>query len=336
MEDEAFQVAGFGDGKKDRVISGLGAALQHAEGASGGERCRGNEFQQGGFREVMGAGAGDEHTSGRKEFERFEVDFAVGAEGGIEVGAGLGEGGRIEDDPVELAARGVEAGEVVEGVGLAPFDVADGVEAGVFDGQLERGGRGVDRLDGLAAGSGMESEAAGGGEQVEAVAAGPAGSGDVVFALIEKNAGLLPVEGIDEERESVHADLDARRRLAVKDARFEGELLEASDGDVIAGDDGGGVEQFEEAVEDEGRGAVHALIEELDGEMAGVVIDDKGGQQVGLAVDKAPGVRPGDEAGAKVERGAEAIEEESAVDEAVFAGEEAETDLGGGGEMGDA
>ena len=164
----------------------------------------------------------------------------------------------------------------------------------------------------------------------------PAGGGDVVFALIEIDAGLLAVAEIGFELESVHADVDALRDVAGEDLGFLAEIFELADEDVVAGEDAFGLEQFLEAIGDGGAGGVHTLIEELDDEVVTVAIDHEAGQEVAFSVNEAIGIGVLDGALAEIEGRAEAVEVEGAVEGFVLVGEEAESDLRGGAVMGDA
>ena len=80
----------------------------------------------------------------------------------------------------------------------------------------ERGRGDVDGGDAAGAGERrVHGEAAGVAEQVDHLdAGGERADGAAVLALIEEEAGLLPVEHVDGEAHAVLADLDGRRRRA--------------------------------------------------------------------------------------------------------------------------
>ena len=75
---------------------------------------------------------------GARHAHGAEVDLAIAAERGRHRAAGLGEGRGIEDDGVEPLARPGEGAQRLEGVALAPLDVAEPVERGVGRPALER------------------------------------------------------------------------------------------------------------------------------------------------------------------------------------------------------
>ncbi len=104
--DEAFEVAGFGEGEDLGVVGGGGAGFEELDAATGvgcGGGDDGGELLQ---RDVVRAGVGDERAAGGEQAERAEVELLVAAGGGGDGAFGLGEGGRVEDDGVEEIAGG--------------------------------------------------------------------------------------------------------------------------------------------------------------------------------------------------------------------------------------
>ena len=161
-------------------------------------------------------------------------------------------------------------------------------------------------------------------------AAGVAGGGAVVLALVEEDAGLLAAQEVGGEIEAVHPDGDGLGDLAGEDGGFERQLLLGADRDVVAGDDALGLEDLFEAGDDVGLGGVHALVEGLDDEVVAIAIHDQGGQEVGFAVDDAVGVGVVDDGAAVLLGGAEALQIEIAADLFDLPREHADGDLGGG------
>lgn len=325
----------FGDGEQDGVVERLGAAVEDAEGAAGVEGGGGDGLQEHAFADVVGAGAGDEHAAAVEQAEGAEIDVLIAGERFLHGAAGFREGGRVEDDGVEAAVGLGVLCEELEDVGFAPLDVVDFVGGGVFPGAVEGGRGGIESFDAIGAAGEVEGEAAGGTETVEDLAAREALGGEVVLALVEEGAGFLAAEEIDVPVEAVELDLVRGREFAVDELFFEREAFEFADGDVVAEDDGAGLEEGFQRVEDGGACGVHALVEELDGEGVTVAVDDEGGQTVGFGVDEPVGIARGD-ALAVGEGGGKALVVEGGVDDGAGVGEAAEGDLGAGAEMEDA
>ena len=182
----------------------------------------------------------------------------------------------------------------------------------------------------------MDGEAAGGGEAIERFAVGPAGGGDVVFPLVEIDAGFLAAGEIGVEDEVVHVHVDVGGRRAGEGAGAEGELFLGADGGVVTLPDAAGGEELFEELDDERLGAVHALREGLEDEGVVVEIDDEAWEAIGFGEDEAAGGGILNGAAAVGDGGLEAGAEEGFVEGFDLGGKEAEGDLGGGGEVGGA
>ncbi len=177
----------------------------------------------------------------------------------------------------------------------------------------------------------MESKAACGCEAIERGAVAVTRGGDVVLALVEKDAGLLPVEQVGFESEAVHSDGNGLVEGAGEDSDFAREFFEGSDGGIVTGDDGAGGELSLESSDDFRGGAVHGLIESLESEDVVVAVDDEGGKAIRFAVDHAIGRGVFDDGPAKEFGRGEAGSE---VDGRDGAGEHAQGDLRGGAVVG--
>jgi len=237
--DEAFEVAGFGEGENLGVVGGGGSGFEELDAAvgvgGGGGEDGGEVFE----RDVVGAGVGDEGSAGGEQAKGAEVELLVAAGGGFGGAPGLGEGRWVEDDGVvevgavaaqtsrslrcggksaasgrdDRAAGGVEVAEVVEGVGFDP--VGDGLEVGVegevLVGGFEGGAAGVDASDAVADLGEVEGEAALVGADVECSMSATGGAdvfgcGGVVEALVEEGAGLLAGGCVVGEAEAVEGE----------------------------------------------------------------------------------------------------------------------------------
>ncbi len=188
------------------MILALGTALEDAQGAVRIEGGFGDQLQHGCLAEVVGAGAGNEDASRLEKAEGAEVDFLIGADGRFEAAFILREGRGVKHDYGELAAGAGVAGEEIEDIGLLPLDIGDAIGGAVGARGEERGGGGIDGFHALAFGGEVEGEAAGGGKTIERfAAAGIVGGGLVVLALVEKDSGLLSVEQVGAEGQTVHA-----------------------------------------------------------------------------------------------------------------------------------
>jgi len=130
----------------------------------------------------------------------------------------------------------------------------------------------------------------------------------------------------------VHVDLRGWR--TGEGAGAERELFLRTDGGVVPFPDAAGGEEFFEELDDEGLGAVHALREGLEDESVVVEIDDQAREAIGFGEDEAAGGGVLDGAAAVGDGGLESGTEEGFVEGFDLGGEEAEGDLGRGGEVG--
>ena len=161
---------------------------------------------------------------------------------------------------------------------------------------LARGGReggagAIHGFDRFAMRGQVQGKAAGRGEAVERLAAaGIAGGGAVVLALVEEDAGLLAVQQVGRQAQAIHFDGNAIGNLAGERRRSRAAVLLGAHRNVVARDDALGLEDLFEAGGDFGLGGVHPLVQGLHDEVVAVAIDHQGGEQVGFAVDHAVGV----------------------------------------------
>ena len=116
------------------------------------------------------------------------------------------------------------------------------------------------------------------------------GGGEVVLALIEIDAGLLTLEEVGIERESVHADAHRAVDCAMHDAFFLGQGFAFADRDVVAQHDCRWREEFLEDCENLGQSEVHALVEGLEHEGAIIPVDHKTREQIRFSKDDAVGI----------------------------------------------
>ena len=91
----------------------------------------------------------------------------------------------------------------------------------------------------------VQGEAAGGSEAIEGLAAaGIAGGGAVVLALVEEDAGLLPAQQVGAQGETVHVDGHRFGHFARQHGGFERQLFLGADRRVVAGDDAAAAGRF--------------------------------------------------------------------------------------------
>ena len=197
------------------------------------------------------------------------------------------------------------------------------VRCGVGAGGGESGGRTIDGFYGFADGGEVQSEAAGCGEAIERAALGISAGGEIVFALVEEDAGFLASEEIGLAGESVHVDGNRFRDVAREYADFLRKIFFGAAGDIVAGDNAGGMQDGFEGQHDFVRETVHALIEQLDDEPIGITVDDEAGQKIAFGVDETVGVGILDETFAERQGGDDALFDKALVDGFNLTGEQA-------------
>ncbi len=174
----------------------------------------------------------------------------------------------------------------------------------------------------------VQGEAAGGGEAIERLAAARvAGGGAVVLALIEEDAGLLPVQQVGPQGEAVHLHRHGLGNFAGEHGGFERQLLLGAHRDIVARHDPLGVEDLLQAGRDLVLGGVHALVEGLHDQVVAVAVHHQRGQQVGFAVHHAVGVGMADHSAAVCLGGAQAAQKEIAADLFDLPRQHAQSDL---------
>ena len=242
MEDEEFEVIGFGDVPEDGVIGALLAGFDLAEphaGISGGVV---EHLLEIGFGHEVRAGAGGEIAAARQELHGFEVDLFVALDRVFERVASLGKGGGIEDDKIVVAfARLRHVGEQIKHVGADEIHasvkpVADGVLARHGDrvgGDVHRG-----HVRGTPCG-GVETKGARVGKAIEhAAAVGDLANRRAVVLLVKEKAVFLPVYIVHLVADPVFHDLGLARNVGRKPlARPKGGVLlhalQRADGNVV-------------------------------------------------------------------------------------------------------
>ncbi len=95
-------------------------------------------------------------------------------------------------------------------------------------------GRAVHRFHRLALRRQMQRKTAGGCETIQGPAPRVASSGQVIFALVEENAGLLAMQKIGVEQQSVHFHRDRLRRLACQHSRYQRQVFAFPNRDVVS------------------------------------------------------------------------------------------------------
>ena len=149
----------------------------------------------------------------------------------------------------------------------------------------QRGGARIDGLHLLAGARKMQGETACRGETVERLARRIARSREIIFALVEKDAGLLPVEKIGFHLEPVHVHGHGRIQFARQEPDFARKFFERADRRIVAGHDGARRKLRFERRHDLRRGAIHTLVEHLDDETIAIAIDDQRGQEIRFGVN---------------------------------------------------
>lgn len=128
------------------MVGGLAAHLHQAHAAAGLLGGLGNQGQEAGAVEVVGAGAGHQEAARRHHFQGAAVDGQVTFFPLFEMLAALDEGRRVENDraeaPAALLAQKVEdvGGDEVATIGKA-------VQVGILPGLADRRGGNVNARD---------------------------------------------------------------------------------------------------------------------------------------------------------------------------------------------
>ncbi len=171
---------------------------------------------------------------GARSFIALQVDLLVAAERAGERGAVLGEGRRIEDDEVEAPAAGRERAEDIERIAGERAQVPDPIQARMLGRLGERPFGDVDGEHLLGEKCGVERKSTLVREAVEHRARAERLERDPMLALIEEEAGLLPVPRIDRELDRAFPNGDARGRLAVKLAHLARQSFESAHRGIVA------------------------------------------------------------------------------------------------------
>ena len=170
----------------------------------------------------------------------------------------------------------------------------EGVGRQVLARHLERRRRALDRDDARrAAGERVDGEAAGVAEAVEHFApCGERAHALAVFALVEKEAGLLALLDVDPEIQPVFDDRAARRgAVAAHEARARLEAFELARLGIGALVDRLAAGELGERIEDRIAPALDAGGEKLGDQHVGIAVDDQAGQAVRFRVHQAQRIR---------------------------------------------
>lgn len=248
--DDGLEVIGFGEVGKARVIGALAPVFEDLKvdlqvGSGALEDIP--EIRAG---EVVRARGGDQDATAREELEAAEVEFFVAAFSGVIGFFVFDEGRRVEKDQVEGLFG--EIAEEIKGIAFEGLDLlVKSVAFGILLEDSEGGSGSIDRGDRGFGGGG------GGGEAGEPALVGAdfedrrgfLGVGTAFeegLALVEKGSGFLTLEGVDQEALSGGVD-DQRIGERTKEETFlQGKFFDLTDFDIIAFDDGGGVEVVDE------------------------------------------------------------------------------------------
>ncbi len=132
-------------------------------------------------------------------------------------------------------------------------------------------------------------------------------------------------------QKSIHADGNGAVQFAGEKFGFARQLFQRPHAGIVAGDDGSRRELRFERGDDLGRGAVHALIQRLNGETVVIAIHDQRGQEIRFGMNQTIGRRIGDHLFAEALGGGDAGRQ---VDRVGRASEHPQGDLRGRAVMG--
>ena len=148
-----------------------------------------------------------------------------------------------------------------------------------------------------------------------------------IFALVEKPAGLLPVQQVEAHLHAIFFHHDFADVFPRQHAALLRQALKAAHGGIIALKDGAGREFLLQDLHHRGLQPVHALAESLNDEAIAVAVDDERGKQIAFGSNQPISLRPGRHLLAESGRGANSLGEEGGVKGPRFARQEAQRDL---------
>jgi hypothetical protein len=132
LHDRPFQVSSFRNRQHLWMIHRLpGDRPQRQTPPRIGRGIR-KHLQKERLAHVEAAARREQHSSGREESHRAQVDVLVAAERGVDRGPVLGERRRVEDDGVEGLATALEVAQIVEGVGFDERDIRETIACRVL------------------------------------------------------------------------------------------------------------------------------------------------------------------------------------------------------------
>ena len=230
--------------------------------------------------------ARNQYPAGPEQPQGAQVDVFVAAHRAVDLFTRLGERRRVENDSVKVTARGRITRQDIENVGLAKRHVRDAVGGGVPIGGGESGGARIDSLDLLAGSRKMQREASRRGKAIESAPGGVACGRQIVFALIEKDAGLLPRQQVRFHLKSVHVNGHGSVEFSRQELDFAGQFLQRADRRVVSANDCNGRKLRVQCRQNLRSGVFHSLIERLDGEGIPVTVDDESRKKIGLGVNE--------------------------------------------------
>src|SRR6476661_5909622 len=126
----------------------------------------------------------------------------------------------------------------------------------------------------------MKGETARSGETIECPTSAPTAHGNVVFSLVEKDSCLLATQQIHLECKAVHLDVDVLWNRTGQNLHFRIQIFFCTRCDVIASDDTLGLDQVLQHVNDLWSKPIHALVQQLQGDIIAVSIHDEPGKQI--------------------------------------------------------
>lgn len=309
------------------MVLGLCSSLDDSNRFVGVVGSLGDDLEEKGFGNVVGAGAGEEEAARLENLEGAKIDLLVAAVSSRDAVAILGKGRGVENYGVEATPRIVVFLEEVKCVSLPEVNVRGGVQLLIAFGGLDGSGCHVDGFDAIALVCDGQREPSLITEAVQCLAAGVAARDPVVFALVEEGTGLLSFLQVVDKRDAVLLGCDLGRDFTVKNADALVEGFEDANPGIISFEDAFGREKFDQDLNEHVLVAFSSLAQRLDDEVIAIAVDNEGGKQVRFAVNQAVRFRVFDDSFAIVGGARETCSEKGAVDCHIVWGDEPDRDL---------
>ena len=186
------------------------------------------------------------------------------------------------------------------------MNIADIVGVGIALRRGKGSGAGVNGFHLIAGAGEVQRETSRGRKAIERAARGKTRGGEIVFALVEKNAGFLPVGQIGFHTKAVHVNFHGTGQLAFQHFDFAGQVFERAYPGIITCNDGARGELRFKRGDDFGSGAVHALVQCLNGKGVVITVNDERGKEVRFGIDEPVRVSIGDHKFTEALRGRDA------------------------------